>query len=455
MQASQPKKKSWRGRIAMGLGMTGVAVAGWFVAKNLPHNEVAAAPNESKSLEFSDLLEESPTPRELPAPTAGGLRQTAEVTDLADPADGNPFATESAPARRVVQAAATLPTNAVETSSDSNPFSQFGSPKQTEPGGHIQQTAAEEAASQSGSFSLDTTEATAPAAGSEDPFSGGAAPTETTATEQPNAFTRTKLVPAELTSEQGWNVPAEQQTEPATPTPYSPKTQPRPQQFEETTLEPQEAAFEPAPAHAPDRSLSPSNSSGPAFAPAEELQPETSAFEPRGFSAPVDSQELGGVTSFPVTADDELHVVEEGDSYWTIAKEHYSAGRYHSALAEYNRARIPNKLKPGMKVVVPPAAVLDATFPKLLGPANAVIAAKIRPGFFVDSQGRPAYRVGEGDTLSNIAQKHLGRSSRWQEIHDLNADKLKTANALKLGLILQLPDDASQIDAAALPETDR
>ena len=53
------------------------------------------------------------------------------------------------------------------------------------------------------------------------------------------------------------------------------------------------------------------------------------------------------------------------------------------------------------------------------------------------------YRVGEGDTLGTIAQDHLGRSSRWPRIVELNRESLKDPDDMKLGMILRLPEDAS------------
>lgn len=54
------------------------------------------------------------------------------------------------------------------------------------------------------------------------------------------------------------------------------------------------------------------------------------------------------------------------------------------------------------------------------------------------------YRVGPDDTLSGISQRHLGRSSRWTEIYQLNANLLPAADSLKIGMVLRLPHDASQ-----------
>jgi len=166
------------------------------------------------------------------------------------------------------------------------------------------------------------------------------------------------------------------------------------------------------------------------------------------------------------TGDETVHTVEAGENYWTISRKHYGMGRYFVALAEFNKSRIadPKLLKPGMKVVVPSAAALTEKYAHLI--SGAAPAKTYAPqtadasgagaggqaiqqvGFFVDRSGAPVYRVSEGDTLSDIAQTCLGRSSRWVQIFGLNRDQLKSPNDLKLGMILRLPQDASGVQAA-------
>lgn len=148
------------------------------------------------------------------------------------------------------------------------------------------------------------------------------------------------------------------------------------------------------------------------------------------------------------TADDEVHTVGAGESFWTISKKHYGMGRYSAALAEYNKARIakPDMIKPGMKVIVPPVQILNQKYGRLIFGAayDAMVAPPAPTGFFVDAQGHPMYRVGEKDNLSKIAETHLGRSTRWTEIVALNKQSLKNYDRLKLGTVLRLPDDASE-----------
>ena len=157
-------------------------------------------------------------------------------------------------------------------------------------------------------------------------------------------------------------------------------------------------------------------------------------------------------------AEDDLHEVQSGDNYWTISKRYYGTARFFGALAEYNKPRIPdpNKMKPGMYVLVPDLDVLYERFPKITGvDPRKITPADTRPGFFVDRDGQPAYRVGKGDTLTDIAQNHLGRSSRWVQIYSLNRDRIPKTEALKIGTVLRLPSDASQVVLAPREDLSR
>ncbi|WP_437193205.1 LysM peptidoglycan-binding domain-containing protein [Planctomicrobium sp. SH527] len=149
-------------------------------------------------------------------------------------------------------------------------------------------------------------------------------------------------------------------------------------------------------------------------------------------------------------ADDDVYQVQSGDNYWTVSRRFYGSARFFSALAEYNKHRIPDpaKLKPGMYVLVPPMETLHQTYPSLTGGGPRDPSLNQPAGFFINEQGQPCYRIGEGDTLSNIAEKHLGRSTRWVQIFGMNKDQIPDGKTLRLGSVLRLPADAAQIGMA-------
>jgi hypothetical protein len=144
----------------------------------------------------------------------------------------------------------------------------------------------------------------------------------------------------------------------------------------------------------------------------------------------------------------EICDVKVNDNYWTISKRTYGTARYFSSLALYNQHRIPDpkKLRPGMKVLIPAASVLEERYPEFFRGQQRKAAQP--SGYFLKPNGTPAYRVGERETLSEISQKHLGRASRWIQIYRLNQQTLKDPNKLKLGTVIVLPDDATDVHLA-------
>ncbi|MBL8814596.1 MAG: LysM peptidoglycan-binding domain-containing protein [Planctomyces sp.] len=145
----------------------------------------------------------------------------------------------------------------------------------------------------------------------------------------------------------------------------------------------------------------------------------------------------------------DIHVVQEGDNYSRISKRIYGTSRYFSALAVFNQHRIsdPKKMRPGMKIIVPPASLLEERYPQLFVEASGP-REKAAPGFFLTETGSPAYRVGQRETLSEISERYLGRSSRWIEILRLNQNVLQDPNKLKPGTVLSLPEDAVEVNVS-------
>ena len=72
------------------------------------------------------------------------------------------------------------------------------------------------------------------------------------------------------------------------------------------------------------------------------------------------------------------------------------------------------------------------------------------------ARGAPAadeYEVRPGDTLSKIAKRMLGQSSRWQEIADANRDRLPRPADLKPGIRLRIPPRQAPARPASAPAT--
>jgi nucleoid-associated protein YgaU len=186
-------------------------------------------------------------------------------------------------------------------------------------------------------------------------------------------------------------------------------------------------------------------------------QPLTSAIST---NSPAWSPEPAAARSFAAapaaTGGEQVYTIRPGDNYWSISRNLYGTPRYFDALTEYNRERVPDpsRMQPGSQLHAPPREVLEARYPQLCGIATAAATPRTpaqaqpvaeRGQFSVGPGGQPLYRVGTGDTLTSIAQKHLGRASRWTQVYEMNLDVLPNADTLKPGTVLKLPLDASQV----------
>jgi nucleoid-associated protein YgaU len=54
------------------------------------------------------------------------------------------------------------------------------------------------------------------------------------------------------------------------------------------------------------------------------------------------------------------------------------------------------------------------------------------------------YTVRDGDTLSSIAAQKLGKRGRWNEIYELNRDRVKDPDSVAPGTVLKLPSAGSR-----------
>ena len=145
-----------------------------------------------------------------------------------------------------------------------------------------------------------------------------------------------------------------------------------------------------------------------------------------------------------------LYTVQPNEDYWSISQKVYGTGAYFQALAEHNRARVPeaDRLRAGDRIETPQIAVLEQRYPSLCPEAGRRQTAQ-QPAAPVGPSSRAGtrqYVVQEGDNLFNIARFELGKASRWSEIYELNRDALgKEIDYLTPGMTLILPGDATPV----------
>ncbi|MEM1107341.1 MAG: LysM peptidoglycan-binding domain-containing protein [Planctomycetota bacterium] len=176
----------------------------------------------------------------------------------------------------------------------------------------------------------------------------------------------------------------------------------------------------------------------------------------------LDSVPLGGTTY--------IHYVQPGQDLREIARQHYGNPEFAAAIAQTNLNKVDREgqVRPGARLEIPPLG--SPVFSRLFKPVHAEHAVQVEdevpalPGRpagptaeVSPQQGGSTIEVQPGDTLSELAAEHLGSAKRWQEIVDVNAEKLSSAADLRSGMKLRLPDrttiNASQASVTSTAKT--
>ncbi|MFN3165891.1 MAG: LysM peptidoglycan-binding domain-containing protein [Phycisphaeraceae bacterium] len=152
------------------------------------------------------------------------------------------------------------------------------------------------------------------------------------------------------------------------------------------------------------------------------------------------SERAVGEATRPIKQRVRLIKVKEGETLSEIAYEYLGAGNKWPQIMAVNSDVLdkPEQLRAGMTLRIP--AEEQA---RLVEEANQALAAggeraptrEAAPG----PRGR-TYTVKSGDSLSLIANKQLGSTERYKDIFEANRDKLKSADDIRVGMVLVLPD---------------
>lgn len=145
------------------------------------------------------------------------------------------------------------------------------------------------------------------------------------------------------------------------------------------------------------------------------------------------------------------HTVKRGDTLYSLAKQYYGKTAEWKRIQDANLAMVGTQaqLKDNMTLVIPaipgqtpaqsPAGSPGTTgTPGASGTNRTADAGNTTPS----SPSRGTIRVQAGDTLANLAARHLGSRDRWLDLVEANKERLRTAKDLKPGMELRLPADS-------------
>ena len=142
--------------------------------------------------------------------------------------------------------------------------------------------------------------------------------------------------------------------------------------------------------------------------------------------APSQTQAAGVVEPAVMTpAPGRTYEVRAGESLSTICQHTYGTAALTAALAAHNGISDPDTLWAGRRLSLPAAEVLTGGL--------AI------PGDVGTPSRWGAYRIKEGDSLSEIARQFMGSADRWHQLYELNRHVISDPDDIHVGILLKVP----------------
>jgi nucleoid-associated protein YgaU len=180
----------------------------------------------------------------------------------------------------------------------------------------------------------------------------------------------------------------------------------------------------------------------PTTQPTVNAAPPDTSIQPPTAHAP-DGLAIAATPSTQPSTGQRTHVVQQGETYSSIAAAAYGDAAYYPHLKRANPTIDEKKLRPGMTIVIPDKSQVVA----ISTGATPQLASDSKPATSVDSSRE--YRVQPRDSLYKISLKLYGRADKADAIYQLNKDAIgPNPSVLKVGLVLKLPDPPSSTAAA-------
>lgn len=139
-----------------------------------------------------------------------------------------------------------------------------------------------------------------------------------------------------------------------------------------------------------------------------------------------------------------LITVKEGQTLSEIAYKELGSGNKWPKIMEVNDDVLdkPENLRAGMTLRIPVdelEAVAEQANNALTGNGNGNAQAPQPEPRPEPAPAVKTYTVKSGDSLYRIAEKELGNGERFKEIFEANRDKLRSADDIRVGMVLKLP----------------
>lgn len=154
--------------------------------------------------------------------------------------------------------------------------------------------------------------------------------------------------------------------------------------------------------------------------------------------------ESGKITGAISATSTQRYVVQEGDSLWKIAQEHYGDGYKWVDIMEANHMQNPDVIVPGKEIDLPQIKGVERISASENQDPEASLEELELTETKTDAEKRAelatkTYEVKRGDYLFKIAREVYGDQWRWTEILEANRDQIQNPQILVVGQLLTIP----------------
>lgn len=152
----------------------------------------------------------------------------------------------------------------------------------------------------------------------------------------------------------------------------------------------------------------------------------------------------------PVSLKSKTHIVQSGEHLASIAQKYYGKEEGNRRLviqklyeANAKTLKSPDRVQAGDKLIIPPLdELLGSAKPSASQPSETLLN---KFSTLLDRVGKDdtkkvsEYVVRQGDSLWSISEQTLGDGKRYNEIIQLNKDRIKDADDVTAGMTLKIP----------------
>lgn len=135
-----------------------------------------------------------------------------------------------------------------------------------------------------------------------------------------------------------------------------------------------------------------------------------------------------------------FYIIKDGESFWTITKKLYGAGKYYAAVVKANPDVNPGRVRAGQVIAVPVIEGVQLR-DELLATAEELEPRSRRPRVYLARDVRHVIRSGE--TLGDIAQKYYKSAIKWPHIlvanPDLDPKRLRARKEITVPALTEAP----------------